>query len=92
LDPVALEGSKIFLPYEYGMDPELAGIYVDYEDVKEDGVFIQLLVLGSACFYEVCFYVDEWFCEPCRGFYYRGTCSHVDRGKRFIEKRGVLNV
>jgi len=78
-------------PIEYAVDPDCAGVCVAYEDKKEDGVFIQLLVLGSSCFYEVCFYLDEWFCEPCKGFYYRATCSHVDRGKRFISKRGVLD-
>jgi hypothetical protein len=84
---VALEGSKIFLPYEYAMDPELAGIYV----IFDDGVLLQLGVRGSNDFYEVSWYLDEWFCEPCPSFHFRGRCSHVDRGRKFIMKRGVLN-
>lgn len=74
------------------MDPELAGIYVDYEDVKEDGPCYMLQVQGSAFWYMVTFLYGVWFCQPCEGFWFRKTCYHVDRGKRFIEKRGGLNV
>jgi hypothetical protein len=77
----------MFTPLQYATDPELAGICVDYEDEE----LLMLLVRGTNIFYEVCYYLGEWFCQPCPGFYYRGFCSHVDRGKRFIEKRGVLN-
>lgn len=88
--PVAQEGSKlpdgVFRPIQYGTDPDLAGIYV----IFDDGVLLQLGVRGSNDFYEVSWYLDEWFCEPCAGFYYRGRCSHVDNGKRFIKKRGVI--
>lgn len=74
------------------MDPDLAGIYVEYEDVKEDGPCYMLQVQGSEVFYGVTFLYGVWFCQPCPGWTFRKKCSHVKRGKRFIEKRGVLNV
>jgi len=69
----------VFQPIEYATDPDLAGIYV----IFDDGVLLQLAVKE---FYEVSYYLGEWFCQPCPGFHYRGTCSHVDRAKRFYEK------
>jgi hypothetical protein len=82
----------MFTLFQYATDPDLAGIYVDYEDVKSDGPCYMLRVLGSEIWYDVTFLYGIWFCQPCIGFNFRKTCSHVDRGKRFIEKRGALNV
>jgi len=80
----------LFGPYDLGTDLELAGIYVSYEDVKDGGPCYMLEVLGSEIYYEVTYLYGVWFCGPCKGFYFRGSCSHVKRAKRFIEKRGVI--
>jgi len=77
-----------FKPIYYATDPDCAGVCVDFEDEE----LLMILVCGTNIFYEVCYYLGEWFCQPCQGFYYRGFCSHVDRGKCFISKRGALNL
>lgn len=80
------EDVNVICLIDWATDPDLAGIYV----IFDDGVLLQLAVMGTNQFYEVSWYLDAWFCQPCQGFYYRSICSHVKRGKKFYKKlKGV---
>ncbi|AIS32470.1 hypothetical protein BRM9_1658 [Methanobacterium formicicum] len=61
----------VFQPIEYATDPDLAGIYI----IFDDGVLLQLAVKGTHQFYEVSYYLGEWFVDRAKRFYEKMMCS-----------------
>lgn len=53
--------------------------YLQTRIIYQDDVLIQWEVQGHTEVYEVTKYYDDWFCTPCPGFYFRGTCNHVHK-------------